>query len=78
MARTRQITPTYLARVGMDFLRAVFLAKEMCVFQTDCAGTVINPILLEALVPTRPGIQRPALPGVLQVCVKGILHYIHI
>jgi len=53
--------------------RAVFLAKEMCVFRMDCAGTILDHIRSEALVPTRAGNQLRVQHGVSQVCVTRLL-----
>jgi hypothetical protein len=65
----RPITRTCLARAGVDSLHAAFLAKEMCVFRTECAGTIMGPTHLEGLVPTKAGNRQRAQHGVLQVCV---------
>lgn len=64
----RPITRTCLVRVGVDSLRAAFLAKETFVFRMECAGTIIGRTHLEGPVPIRAGNRQRAQRGVLQVC----------
>lgn len=67
MVRMRPTTRTCLARLKVDPHRVVFLAKEMCVFPTDYAGTTMDHTLSEAPVPIRAGNRPRVQCGVLPV-----------
>lgn len=73
MARTRLITLTCLAKVGMDSRRVVSQAKETCVSLMDFAIMITHPILSGAPARTKAGNRPHAQRGVLQVCGKMML-----